>query len=44
MEKFIEVVRNFVRKEDPVVWQSLIIATIITIVFFIFVLVITRFY
>lgn len=33
-----ERIKNWIKNEDPIVWQSLIIATIITIVFFAFVL------
>ncbi|MDI6715674.1 MAG: hypothetical protein QME63_01860 [Actinomycetota bacterium] len=40
--RIVDAIRNFVRKEDPIVWKSLIIATTITLVFYIFVLIYTR--
>lgn len=44
MDKVIDKVREWVKAEDPLVWLSLFIASIITFLFYIFVLVYTRFY
>ncbi len=44
MDKAIDKVREWVKNEDPLVWLSLFIASIITLLFYIFVLVYTRFY
>ncbi len=38
----IEGFKNFIKKEDPLVWKSLVIASVITIVFYVFVLIYTR--
>jgi hypothetical protein len=34
--------KGFVRREDPIVWKSLLVAAAITLAFYIFVLVYTR--
>lgn len=36
-----EKIKEFIKNEDPIVWKSLIIATVITLAFYIFVLVVT---
>lgn len=38
----IEVVKKFVKNEDPIVWKSLTLASVVTISFYVFVLVYTR--
>lgn len=40
--KVIEVIRRFIKNEDPIVWKSFIIAAVLTLLFYIFVLVYTR--
>ncbi len=40
--RIVEVFRNFVKNEDPIVWKSLIIASAITLAFYVFVLIYTR--
>lgn len=42
--KVVEAVRRFVKKEDPIVWKSLIIADILTLAFFVFVLIYTKYF
>ncbi len=37
----VELLRNFAKNEDPIVWKSLIIADLITIAFFVFILIYT---
>jgi len=39
--RIVEGMKNFVKNEDPVVWKSLLIASSITLAFYIFVLVYT---
>jgi len=38
----IEGFKNFIKNEDPLVWKSLVIASAITIVFYVFVLIYTH--
>ncbi|HZD59219.1 MAG TPA: hypothetical protein VE439_02040 [Anaerolineae bacterium] len=40
--RIIEGFKNFVRNEDPIVWKSLIIASALTLAFYVFVLIYTR--
>ncbi len=40
--KFIDAIKNFIKKEDPIVWKSFIIAAMLTLAFYIFVLIYTR--
>lgn len=40
--RIMEAFRNFVKNEDPIVWKSLIVASAITLTFYIFVLVYAR--
>jgi hypothetical protein len=44
MDRFLETLRDFVRKEDPLMWLSLFLASAISLVFYIFVVVFVRFY
>lgn len=40
--KVIEAIKRFIRNEDPIVWKSFIVAAILTLLFYIFVLIYTR--
>lgn len=39
MERLIEAVKDFVRKEDPLLWLSFFIASVISLLFFLFILI-----
>lgn len=40
--RFIETIKRFVKNEDPIVWKSFAIAAVLTLLFYIFVLIYTR--
>jgi len=40
--RIVEGLRSFIKKEDPIVWKSLLIASALTLIFYIFVLVYTK--
>jgi len=40
--RIIEGLKNFVRSEDPIVWKSLIVASALTLAFYVFVLAYTK--
>ncbi|WP_461374800.1 hypothetical protein [Candidatus Aquicultor sp.] len=42
MSTMIEGFKNFIKNEDPLVWKSLAIASVITLVFYVFVLIYTH--
>ena len=38
----VEAVKKFIKNEDPIVWKSLCLASVVTISFYVFVLVYTK--
>lgn len=37
-----DALKRFIKNEDPIVWKSLVVATVITLVFYIFVLIVAK--
>lgn len=44
MDRILESIKDFVKKEDPLMWLSLFIAAIISIIFYVFAVIFVRFY
>lgn len=37
-----DAIKRFIKNEDPIVWKSLVVAAAITLVFYVFVLIVAR--